>query len=227
MKRPPAKPLTTTGRGAMTAKNPKHDADVILRRLEALFDSEREKLVKDVLWEHYQDSIRQAKQDMVEGRIGFGIYPDFWERRETEAKDAAAKAVQPIQSRLEVSAVLAFTRILGGILNDPLLRQMWIQDNARIVGKKGGRPPGSEAPHIEWLRERLEFNDRADPRPTAKEHFRMLKSHPDVEEKDDLGIRLRLEVLGHYGYVSHPGQEEPEITLNSVSSLLTKIRKSR
>lgn len=211
----------------MATKKPKPVADEIPRRLEALFDSEREKLVKDVLWEHYQHSIRQAERDLVEGRIGFGIYPDFWERRETEAKDAAAKAIQPIQSRLEISVVFAFKRILGGILKDPLLRQMWIQDSARIVGKKGGRPGGREAAHIKWLRERLESNDRADPRPTAKEHFRKLNSHPDVEEVDDVGIRLSLEVLGQYGYVSRPGQEEPAITLNTVTSLLTKIRSGR
>ncbi len=208
----------------MAIKRPKHEEEEIQRRLEALFDSEGEKLVKDVLWEHYISSMRQIHRELDEGRRGFGIYPDAWERWERNAIDEATNAIQPIQARIELGAMLAFKRILVGILKDPVLRQMWIQDNARIVGKKGGRPEGSEAPHIQWLRERLEFNERCDPRPSAKEHFQKLERHPDVYEVDEQGnLRLSMEILEELGW--QPGKKEPAISPSSVSALLTKIRR--
>lgn len=200
----------------------KQDNDEIHKRLDALLDAEGEKLVKDVLWAYYQKSTLKKLSDESRGGLGLVKTPL---QIDSEARHEAAKAMQPIESMLRIGVQLTFGRILVRILNDHVLRDMWVQDNARIVGKRGGRPRAVEAPHIQWLRERLEFQDREDPRPTAKEHFYKLKSHPDVEEADINYVSLMEDVLERYGYTWRADREEPRITLNTVTALLTKIRR--
>lgn len=212
------------------AKKQERDLAQIMERLEALFEREGERLVKDVLWEHYLESVEQKKLDLETGRRGFGLRrrsaQDIQDQIDAEAQDESIKAIRLIRRRLESGAETAFHRVLSGIFKDPVLRKLAIETSARIVGRGGGRP-SREAPHIQWLRGRLVINDKADPRPTAKEHLRMLGGHPDVDEVDINGIRLRVATLEQYGYVWQEGKEEPVISLSTVTSLLTKIRKGK
>lgn len=212
----------------MTKKQQEWDQAEYVRRLEALFDREGVKLVKDALWEQYNVAHEKKLRDLVEGRRGFGIRVNtpmetFHEEIDQEAADEAVHAIQAIRSRLEYGAALAFKRILGGVLTDPVLRKRFVEDSAKLVGKGGGRPEG-EAPHIQWLRERLEVGEKEDPRPTAKEHYSRLKNHADVEEVDSHGIHLAFDTLASFGYVWREGKKEPRITLDSVRRMLTNIR---
>ncbi len=123
-----------------------------------------------------------------------------------------------------VAAPLAFKRVLAGILRDSVLREGFLRDSARLVGRRGGRPAGREQAHTRWLRERLQVMIRRDPCPTAAQIFVELRHHPDVEDNERDHFTLRFEVLDQYGYAWRPGSEEPKITIKVVSRVLTRLR---
>lgn len=141
-----------------------------------------------------------------------------------EMRDAMA----PLVAILEFEATASFVRVFGNMLAVPECKSYLRRKSAAALGTMGGRPKGDRAPHIEWLERAMrtaeaEYRDVL-PKISAKEHFKELRSRPEIDGEDENGD-LTFTPGEVDKYVIKEGQKEPVITLSAVTKMLTRIRK--
>lgn len=130
-------------------------------------------------------------------------------------------AMSPLIYVIEREAPMSFARIFNGVLADPNLNDYLKRRTAANIGKTGGRKVGSQAPHKVWLEGVMRQNQIRTPhaRLSAEEHFRMLRSHPDILEEEDEVLCFTDAALDRFG--------DDSATINRlvVKKMLTHINK--
>jgi hypothetical protein len=185
--------------------------------LEQIFENNGNKVV-----EHAFGVAVRLALDAKYGNGGLYVREPITRDQVTAMYDAMALLV-PV---LRQEAAKSFVRIFAAFNADPQLRNFMRRKSAASLGKQGGRPTGNRAAHIEWLEHAMQANDRQHgtfPRLTAKEHLKELMGHPDivVDEKGNLTFTDHKNDV----FCNH-GQDEPVITISTVTEMLTRIRKT-
>lgn len=137
--------------------------------------------------------------------------------------------MEPLIESIGKLGTLGFSNVLNDMHSDPGCRNYLHSKAASSLGKEGGKPRGSRAPHTVWLDNAMkkikhECDDGLEPF-TITSYFDELLKHPDIDDIDENNrLWFKKSALEGMGYID--GGEEPTISRNMVEKALTRLNKT-